>query len=379
MAPPPRDLLWHEQHPFLIAEAGVNHNGSTETALRLVDAARRAGADAVKFQVFSASRLVAAGAPTAKYQQKSAADQRSLLADLELKRDDFQQIADHCGAVGIQFLATPFDPVDLEFLLTLDVPAVKIASTDLNNRPLLSASFATGLPTLLSTGAALTREIDRSVAWYRRAECAGPLLLLHCVSSYPTPPDRANLRAIDTLKLRYALPVGYSDHTTSITAGALAMAAGASVIEKHFTLDRSLPGPDHAMSLEPVALTEYIALIRESQSLMGSGALDCDDVERDVREVARRSVVADRDLAAGDVLVPAMLTVKRPGGGIDPAFFEEVLGWQVAADIPRETPITWEMLRPRPAEDNTSDPHTTATRDSTGKQNPVPSGPAATK
>lgn len=362
---------------FVIAEAGVNHDGSEERALHLVDSARLAGADAVKFQVFSAGRLVSPGAPTAAYQRRTAqaADQGELLARLELDQDAYRRIAAHCRATDIHFLATPFDPLDLEFLLTLGVPAIKIASTDLTNRPLLTTAFGTGLPVLLSTGAAVRREIDRAVAWYRRAGSSAPLVLLHCVSSYPTPLAEANLRAIETLGRRYGLPVGYSDHTTSTETGALALAAGAWVIEKHLTLDRTLPGPDHATSLEPDALADYIARIRQAEAVMGSGQLCCAAIEKDVRRVARRSIVAKCDIAAGQTLTSDVLTVKRPSGGIDPGHFDEVLCCQAVRDIPRDTPLIWQMLRPQHADEHAAVAGPCDARDSLPDGLPVPSTP----
>ncbi|UCG32624.1 MAG: N-acetylneuraminate synthase family protein [Phycisphaerales bacterium] len=366
-----------ERRAFVVAEAGVNHDGSEEQALKLVDSARLAGADAVKFQVFSADRLVSPGTPTAAYQRGAAqaADQGELLARLELDQDTYGRIAQHCRAIGIEFLATPFDPLDLEFLLTLDVPAIKIASTDLTNRPLVGAAFASGLPVLLSTGTAVGREIDRAVAWYRRAESSAPLVLLHCVSSYPTPPEEANLRAIETLGRRYGLPVGYSDHTTSAETGALALAAGARVIEKHLTLDRTLPGPDHATSLEPDALADYVARIRQAEAMMGSGRLCCAEIEKDVRRVGRRSIVAKCDIAAGQTLTSEVLTVKRPSGGIDPGRFDEVLCCQAVQDIPRDTPLTWQMLRSHPTDEQAGAATPRTARDSLPDCLLVPSTP----
>ena len=367
------------QRAWVIAEAGINHNGSTDAALGMVGVAHEAGADAIKFQVFSAERLVSPGAPTADYQRqaRAGADQRELLRRVELSHDEYGRIAQHCHQVGIEFLATPFDALDLQFLLTLRVPAIKIASTDLTNRPLLEAAFASGLPVLLSTGAALRQEIDQAVAWYRRARESGGLVLLHCVSSYPTPPEAANLRAIGTLYRRYGLPVGYSDHTTSRLSGALALAAGACLIEKHFSLDSHLPGPDQAMSLEPAALAEYIARIRQSETLMGTGRLGCAEVEKDVRRVARRSIVAQRDIAAGQTLTREMLAAKRPAGGIDPARFQDILGWRAARDIPRDSALSWQMLQPQHPDENQPAPARPAEQDSLPELETVRSGATA--
>lgn len=333
-------------HVCLIAEAGVNHNGSVERALRMVEMARESGADAVKFQVFTAQALVQSGARTAAYQRQASGqtDQNALLADLELTHEDFARIAAHCHDCGIEFLATPFDPLEVEFLVQLGVPAIKIASPDLTYRPLVRAAFATNLPVLLATGAAQTHEMDQTVTWFRELRTDDDLVLLHCVSAYPTPDSNANLRRVASLRERFGLPVGYSDHTRSLDAGGLAVALGACVVEKHFTLDRSLPGPDHAMSLAPADLTRYVAQVRRAQTLLGDGSLDHAPLERDVRRVARRSIVAVRDIPAGHNIEPEMLACKRPAGGIDPCHLDDILRRRTRCDVPAGTALSWEML-----------------------------------
>ncbi|MFQ5490977.1 MAG: N-acetylneuraminate synthase family protein, partial [Phycisphaerae bacterium] len=334
------------QPVYVIAEAGVNHNGSLEQAVALVDAAVGAGADAVKFQMFSAEALVTRTAPTASYQRANAGDvnQYEMLKRLELGAEAFSAVQKRCRERAIEFLATPFSTDDVGTLLEMGVAALKFASTDIINFPLLRAGAKTGLPLICSTGAATSREIGRAVGELTRWGAAERTVLLHCVSSYPTPTDQANLRAIATLADRFGLPVGYSDHTESQETGALAVAGGAVVIEKHFTLDRSGPGPDHAMSLEPKALADYIQQIRRAESFLGAGSLDVADCEAEVRRLARRSVVAGRDIAAGERLDASALCLKRPGGGLQPAELDQLIGRRSRADIPAQTPITWEMV-----------------------------------
>lgn len=330
---------------YVIAEAGVNHNGCVETALRLVDAARAAGADAVKFQAFQANRLASRYAEQATYQKGSAAaaSQVEMLSRLELQPAAFERIRRHCEDAGIEFLATPFGLEDLRVLLDLGVRAVKIASPDIINRPLLEAAAASRLPVLLSTGASERGEID--AAHDLLAGQGGvPLALLHCVSAYPTKMEQANLRRITSLADRYQCPVGYSDHTPGVEAAGLAVAAGACILEKHFTLDRRQPGPDHAFSLEPADLAEYVRLARGVEPVLGSGCLDLAEQEREVRKVSRCSVTAARDIPAGTTITREMLVAKRPGTGISPWDMASVIGRVAVCDIPADTPIAREML-----------------------------------
>ncbi len=333
---------------YAIAEAGVNHNGSAATALRLVDAAKSAGADAVKFQAFSATRLASRHARQAAYQKGSvaAASQAEMLRALELTPAEFARIKSHCDDTGIEFLATPFGVEDLRMLLDLGVRAIKIASPDIINRPLLEAAAGSRLPILLSTGASETAEIDAAYDLLNR-QLALPLVLLHCVSTYPVKLEQANLRRIGTLRDRYQCPAGYSDHTQEVATGQLAVAAGACLLEKHFTLDRGQRGPDHAFSLAPADLGEYIRLARQAEVMSGTGRLDLSDVEREVRTVSRCSVTAARDILAGTTSAADMLVIKRPGTGISPWRIGEVIGRVARCDIPADTPITWDMLDDR--------------------------------
>jgi sialic acid synthase SpsE len=332
---------------FIVAEAGVNHDGCAETALSMVDAAADAGADAVKFQVFRAADLVTASASTALYQQDGCGEtfQRTMLLRLELTQDAFCRIKQRCEQRSILFLATPFGETEVARLVDLGTCAIKIASTDLANGRLLEAAAATGLPIILSTGASKEAEIRASVGRLRRVGAADRLVLLHCVSCYPTPIDAINLRAIAALQRAFAVPCGLSDHTTSTQVGGWAVAAGACVLEKHFTLHPTAPGPDHAMSLTPEQLAEYVVNVRRVVQALGNGTLGMTDHEADVRLVAGKSVVATVDIFAGTRLTAEMLTLKRPGTGICAGDLDAVPGRYASVDIPCETILSWDMIR----------------------------------
>ena len=331
---------------YVIAEAGVNHNGSAEAALRMIDAAVVAGVDAVKFQVFRAAELTTAAAPMAEYQSTAgAATQREMLSQLELSDGVLLKLRERCEQRGIEFLATPFGPRDVERLVGLDVRALKLASTDLNNTPLLRAAVNTGLPMIVSVGAATAAEIRTAVRRLRVWRAAERLVLLHCVSAYPTPLEAANLGAIRALEQEFGVLVGYSDHTMSVRTGSWAVAAGARVLEKHFTLDRSTPGPDHAMSLEPDGLRAYVHGVREVERALGSGRIGMTAIEQSVRSVARKSIVAACYLPAGTVIERTMLQTKRPAGGIEPDRLDELVGRTVVTDLEPDATLTWDMIK----------------------------------
>lgn len=336
--------------PYVIAEAGVNHDGSIDDALQLVDAAVAAGADAVKFQIFRADALTTADAPTADYQKPAGGDsQRDMLRRLELSAAEFRRIRDHCDARGIDFIATPFSESDVRTLAELRPVAVKIASTDLNNVPLLRAALSLELPVIASTGASTAEEIASAVARFRRWNVDDRVVILHCVSAYPTPLADANLAAIRTLAARFGLPTGFSDHTRETITAALAAAAGACVLEKHFTLDGRRSGPDHAISLEPSELAEYVRLARTGFDAQGTGEPGLCALETSVRSVAGKSLVAARDLPAGTVLSAADISAKRPAGGIAPSRIDELIGRELARPVSADEQIGWETLRPLPA------------------------------
>ncbi len=331
---------------YVIAEAGVNHNGKLSRAIEMVDAAAGAGADAIKFQVFSAERLASKDAPTARYQRCSddATSQRSLLEGLELSFEDFREIRDHCKTRAITFLATPFGLEDVAVLEALKVDVIKTASTDLPNKRLLEAVSRVGSPLIVSTGASTVAEIHQSVDWLLRRVGPERLILLHCVSSYPAPLESINLGAIRTMAEAFSVPVGFSDHTQSVQTGGWAVAAGACVLEKHFTLDKTLDGPDHAMSLTPDDLKEYVSGARNAFRALGNGVLGLTELEAEVRSVARKSVVAARDIPAGIAIGAGDLTLKRPGTGITADHFDELLGRRTTVPIHRDTLFDWDMI-----------------------------------
>jgi N-acetylneuraminate synthase len=313
---------------FLIAEAGVNHNGDLDKALRLVQAAKRAGADAIKFQTFRSEALVSREARKADYQARNTGatgSQLDMLRRLELSPEAFRTIQEECRSAGIVFLSTPFDPESASFLAELGVPAFKIGSGDITNHPLLAQMAALRQTLILSTGMSTLEEIEEAIGTIR-IHGNPPLILLHCLSTYPAPCEEYNLRAMYTMEQAFRLPVGLSDHTLGweVTLGAVAL--GARVIEKHFTLDRSLPGPDHSASLEPAELALMIAQVRRLESAMGDGIKRPMPSEMNTREAARKSVVVTRDLPAGTILREADLAIKRPGTGLPPGAIHGIPG-----------------------------------------------------
>ncbi|NOT00515.1 MAG: N-acetylneuraminate synthase [Phycisphaerales bacterium] len=327
---------------YIVAEAGVNHDGSLDEALELVDAAADAGADAVKFQVFDAARLTTNEVATADYQATTTGQtsQRRMLEGLQLSGSAFAAVADRCRARGIAFLATPFGVEDVARVVEWGAPAIKIASTDLVDFDLLAGAISTDRPLIVSTGAADEQEIAESVAFIAGGGASKRLILLHCVCQYPTPAAAANLGAIRALANRFGVPVGFSDHTVETETGGFAVCAGARLLEKHFTLDRRSPGPDHAMSLEPAELRTYIETAHRACAAMGSGRLGFQPGERIVRQLGRKSLVAARAIAAGEVLTAECLTAKRAGAGVSPTEKERLIGRRAARDIPAGTPMT---------------------------------------
>ena len=322
---------------FVIAEAGVNHNGDLELARQLVDVAASAGADAVKFQTFRADGVASAGAPKAGYQLETTAGDESqleMLRRLELDRDAFAELKVLAEGRGLVFLSTPFDVAAVDLLDRLDVAAFKVSSPDLTNLPLLEEIGRRRRPVILSTGLADLAEVETGVAVVRAAG-ARDLIVLHCVSEYPARPEDANLRAMATMAERLAVPVGYSDHTEGTEVALTAVALGASVLEKHFTLDRSLPGPDHRASLEPDELAGLIRAVRRVEATLGDGVKAPTDAERRNAPAVRRSLAAVTDLPAGTELTREMLTALRPGTGIPPGLIGEVVGRHLRRDLER--------------------------------------------
>lgn len=333
---------------FIIAEAGVNHNGDLETAKRLIDAAVETGADAVKFQTFQAKRLAAAVAPKARYQAQAAGDgesQRQMLERLELSFPEFEKLFAYCAGRKILFLSSPFDEESAAFLNTLGVAAFKIPSGELTNLPLISSLARCGKPMILSTGMATLAEVEETVTAIRSIGEAR-LILLHCVSSYPTDPKDANLRAMETLSCAFHLPVGFSDHTQGIHVSLAAVALGACVIEKHLTLDRALPGPDHHASLDPKEFALLVRGIREVEVALGDGRKEPRPCEKEIAAAGRKSLVARRRIEKGEAIHPEMLEAKRPGTGISPSLSALVVGKCAKVPIEMDTLISWEALGP---------------------------------
>jgi len=338
---------------FIIAEAGVNHNGNIGMAYQLVDAAVEAGADAIKFQTFRADKLVTKTAKKANYQKESPDGnnfQYSMLKKLELSFEDHYKIFDYCKTKGIQFLSTAFDEVSMNFIIeNLGVETLKIPSGDITNGPLLLAHARTSKKIIISTGMASLDEIERALGVMafgmmgmkspkeeslKKAYLSNEgqnllrerVTLLHCTTEYPAPFEDINLNAIKTIKDAFGLPVGYSDHSEGIVIPVAAAALGATLLEKHFTLDKSLDGPDHKASLDPKELKTMVESVRIVESSMGDGIKEPQPSETYNLNVARKSIVAAKDISIGDIFTEKNLTVKRPGSGINPMDFWNLLG-----------------------------------------------------
>lgn len=331
---------------FIIAEAGVNHNGSLDLALQLVDAAKAIGADAVKFQTFRADLLASRSAQKAPYQERTTASGESqfqMLQRLELDGPAHRRILAHCEEVGVQFLSSPFDSQSADLLDEINVPLYKIPSGEITNIPFLEHLARKGKPLILSTGMSTLGEVEEAVRVLQNAG-AQQLTLLHCVTEYPAPYDQINLRAMQTLNQAFGLPVGYSDHTPGIEISVAAVAMGAEVIEKHLTLDRTLPGPDHHASLEPAEFQQMVQAIRHVEAALGDGIKKPAACELPNRPVARKSVVAARALASGHRLAAGDLDIKRPGSGLAPGLLPTLLGRTLRTAIEKDEAIGWDHL-----------------------------------
>ena len=317
----------------VIAEAGVNHNGDLALAKQLVEAAAAAGANAVKFQTFTAADLATAAAPKATYQTSNdgAGSQRDMLERLELSPSEHHELADHCRQCGIAFLSTAFGLSELQLLLELGISAIKVPSGEITHRPLLEAMAKTAangqLPVYLSTGMSTLGEVEAALEIFLKAGLRRDnITLLHCLSAYPAPEDQINLLAINTLASAFGCPVGYSDHTLGITAPVAAVALGAVVIEKHLTLDVNLPGPDHCASLEPKAFAAMVTAIRSCEAMLGDGRKQPQPSEQNTIQVARRSLRAARFIPAGQTFEPDDLICQRPADGLSPMVQPQLLG-----------------------------------------------------
>ena len=331
---------------YVIAEIGVNHNGSIDLARRLIDVAAEAGADAVKFQTFFADDLVTTTAEKATYQVRNTGDagsQHEMLSRLELDEVAFREIHEYCGRRRIDFLSTPFGMRAADLLERIGVSAFKISSGDLTYHQFLAHLARKGRPIVLSTGMATLGEVDAALQAID-AVAPIPVALLHCVSDYPAAPEACNLAAMETMRRAFGRPVGWSDHTIGSAIGFAAVALGATIIEKHITLDATLDGPDHRASMEPDDFSAYVAGIRAIGSAFGDGAKRPHPDELKTAEVARRSIVAVTDLRAGDVITNEQVAILRPGSGLPPAMLDLVLGCRLARDVAANQPLTSDDL-----------------------------------
>jgi N-acetylneuraminate synthase/N,N'-diacetyllegionaminate synthase len=327
--------------PYIIAELGVNHDGSVERAMQMVDGAQRAGADAIKLQLFDADLLLSKAAKLAVYQKRSGADDPlEMLRRLQLSAEAMAPIVERAHRGALHAIVSIFSIPLIEQAGRLPFDAYKTASTDIINRPLIEAMMGTGKPLILSTGAATLEEVAQAASWLGTHEH----LFMHCVSAYPAPDEEASLGG--RLAMLHVTPhaLGYSDHTTAVDTGALAVASGACLLEKHFTHDRNAPGPDHAASLDEEGLAEYVRLAHRAWTMRGPIEKKVSDVERDVREVSRQSLTTTRDLPAGHVLAREDLAIKRPGTGISPARLEEIIGRPLGEALEADMPLIEEHL-----------------------------------
>lgn len=328
---------------FIIAEAGVNHNGKTNIARKLVEIAAAAGADAVKFQTFRAEKVVTRDSVKAKYQMENTGgrgSQLGMLKRLELPLSAYKELFSLCRRKGLVFMSTPFDEESADFLERLGMRVFKIPSGEITNRLLIRHIAAKKKPIILSTGMSYLNEVEKVIGWiyevWGKSRRPG-LTLLHCVSNYPARAEDVNLKAIKTLESAFNLPVGYSDHTIGVDIAVAAVAMGASVIEKHFTLGKDMKGPDHKASLEPDELRRMITAIRNVEKAKGDGIKRPAKSEFDMRKIARRSLVAGREIKAGEVIRWADITVKRPGTGLSPEKIADVINKRAASDISRDS------------------------------------------
>lgn len=339
-------LIGHGQPVFIVAEAGVNHNGQVDLGKKLIDLAKVSGADAVKFQTFKTEKVITEYAEKADYQKLATGSDESqfeMIKELELTHEEFMELFNHAKKKNIIFLSSPFDKDSVDLLDNLGVPAFKVASGEITNFPLLRYIAGKKKPIILSTGMSTIEEIEDAVNTLRKSG-AKDVVLLHCVTSYPARIEDANLRTIVTLRNKFKLPVGFSDHTLSIAVPVAAATLGAVLIEKHFTLDKNLPGPDHRASLEPDQLREMIAAIRDVEKALGTGRRKLTKDEQKIKNLVRRSVVARVNIPRGKVITERMLDTKRPGTGIDPRHINLIVGKRAKRNIARDEQIAFKEL-----------------------------------
>lgn len=331
---------------FIVAEAGVNHNGDINLAKKLIDEAKKANADAVKFQAFKAERIATIHSGKAAYQIRATGKKESqltMLKKLQLTDEQFRQLYNHAQEKNIIFLSSVFDNESVDLLNDLGVPAFKIASGEITNFPLLEYVARKGKPIILSTGMSTLAEISDALKVIRR-NGSKDIILLHCVTSYPAREEETNLRVIQTLRQRFNVPVGFSDHTLGITVPIAAVTLGAVLIEKHITLSRSLPGPDQRAALEPNDLREMVTEIRNVEKALGDGLKRLTREEKEIRRKARRSIVAKVEIRHGTVITEDMIDIKRPGVGLEPKHLNEIIGKRAKKDMKPDEFITFEKI-----------------------------------
>jgi N,N'-diacetyllegionaminate synthase len=336
---------------FVVAEVGINHGGSLSQSRQLIDAAAECGADAVKFQTFHADRLMIPTRDRLSQQEPGVESAYQMFRRMELSYEDQEKLKGHADSRGIIFLSTPFDEEAVDFLHRIGVPAFKIASSDLTHVALLKHVASKGRPVILSTGMSYLSEVADAV-WTLKSGGASELVLMHCVSQYPAGAESLNLRSIQTLQEYFEMPVGYSDHTVGIVAPLIAASLGATIIEKHFTLDKQARGPDHKLSADPDELRLLIQQLRSVETSLGDGRKRPADVEEEPRLLGRRSIVAAVDIRAHETVTNWMLAYKRPGTGLEPRQAENLIGMKARRNISKDTILQWEDLAPQAGEDS---------------------------
>lgn len=330
---------------LIIAEAGVNHNGQLNLALRLCDAAKEAGVDAIKFQTWKTENIVTKSASMATYQEinvsKAKKTQFEMLKELELGYDSFVQIKEYCDKIGINFLSTPDDEESLNFLVNMGIELIKVGSGEVTNVPYLRKIGSKKLPVVLSTGMSYLADVER--AYYILMEAGAPnVTLLHCTTNYPCPMQEVNLNAMLTLKDAFKCQVGYSDHTLGIEVPIAAVAMGAKVIEKHFTLDKSMEGPDHKASIDPFELTEMVKMIRNIEKAMGDGIKGPNLSEQQIEKVVKKKIVASRPIKLGEIFTDENITVKRAEKGLSAEFWDLIIGLKSTCKYEIDNPINFQ-------------------------------------
>ncbi|MBT1247036.1 MULTISPECIES: N-acetylneuraminate synthase [unclassified Thermosipho (in: thermotogales)] len=329
---------------YIIAEAGVNHNGNINLAYKLIKAAKEAGVDAIKFQTFKAEKLASKYTDMATYQEKNVGKktcQIEMLRSFELKFGDFKKLKKYCDEIGIEFLSSPFDHESIDFLEEL-VPYYKIPSGEIINYPYLKHIAQKNKPIIMSTGMSTLGEVEEALEIIYKVNKSAEVYLLHCTTNYPTLYEEVNLRAMITLKEAFKLPVGYSDHTLGIEVPIAAVAMGAKIIEKHFTLNKNLPGPDHRASLEPQELKAMVKAIRNIEKALGNGIKKPNKSEIEIKKIARKRLVAKRNILPGEVIEKDDIEIKRANEGIEPKFLDVIIGRKLIKEIREDEGFTWD-------------------------------------